>query len=258
MKHALASFTMLLIAILCAGMIAWAQVPMTGAGLGIPVASGGGVTGWCGAIPQTGLVNCWPFDSTYTTTSVATDPIGGKSATLTNVTLNGSGPSSNLNNAGVFNGTSSNGVTTLVNVPTATFSLVIWLNSPLVLNNRPIANCHTDSDNNGIKLTYFGSGEFLFYIGNGTSNKAAVSNVVTANTWNMFTWTYDGTTLTNYTGTSVGGTNTMAGPLTNCVTDIAFGYNPAYSGDWYSGKIAGVAIYNTSLSSGQVATINGL
>jgi hypothetical protein len=54
-----------------------------------------GVTGWCSKIPQSGLVNCWPFDSTYTTSSTATDPIGGKNATLTNVTLNGSGPSTN-------------------------------------------------------------------------------------------------------------------------------------------------------------------
>jgi hypothetical protein len=78
-------------------------------------AGGGAVTGWCAAIPQSGLVNCWPFDNTYTTSSLATDPVGGNSATLSNVTLAGSGPtgSPNLNNAGVFNGTNSTGVTSL-------------------------------------------------------------------------------------------------------------------------------------------------
>ena len=51
-------------------------------------------------------INCWPFDAAHTTTSVATDVVGGKNATLSNVTLLGSGPTTNLNNAGVFNGIS--------------------------------------------------------------------------------------------------------------------------------------------------------
>src|SRR5271155_1678842 len=76
-------------------------------GPGPRVSSGG--SGWCGLIPQSGLTNCWPFDTAHTTSSAATDLIAGSNLTLTSITLNGSGPSSNLNNAIDCNGTTSHG-----------------------------------------------------------------------------------------------------------------------------------------------------
>jgi concanavalin A-like lectin/glucanase superfamily protein len=217
--------------------------------------SGGG-GGWCSLIPQSGLVNCWPFDTANTTTSVATDVTGGKNATLTNVTLNGSGPSTNLNNAGVFNGSSSNGTTTLANVPTAAFSIVTWVKPTVVATGgRYMANCHTDADNNGIQLE--NSSTWVSFFGNGTTFAADSTNT-SSTAWAMVTWTYDGTTITSYLGSASQNTNTLTGPSTGCATNIAFGFNPAYSGDFFGGLIAGVAIYNRALTSGEVTTINGL
>jgi hypothetical protein len=221
------------------------------------VSGGGGVTGWCSLIPQGGLVNCWPFDSTYTTTSTATDPIGGKNATLTNVTLNGSGPSTNLNNAAVCNGTSSHGDTALSNLPTTAFSLVVWVNRAGAIGNRIMADDHTDSDFKGFQVRDNGGTVFLD-TGNGTTTTATDSNAITTNTWTMLTWTYSGTTVTPYTNTTAGTAGSFTGPIAAPTNNTSFCFNPAYSGDFYAGKLAGVAIYNRPLTSGEVATINGL
>jgi hypothetical protein len=234
---------------------AFAQLSMTGVGGAGDPAGGGGGSGWCSKIPQSGLVHCWPFDTANTSGSTATDTVGAKNATLTSVTLNGSGPSTNLNNAGVFNGTSSTGTTTLANVPTAAFSIVTWVKPTATgTGGRYMANCHTDSDNNGFQLE--NSSTWVADIGNGTTFAADSTNT-SSTAWGMVTWTYNGTTITAYLNAAAQNTSTLTGPLTGCATNIAFGFNPAYSGDFFGGLIAGVAIYNRALSSSEVTTING-
>lgn len=218
-------------------------------------------SGWCALIPQTGLANCWSFDTAHTTSSTATDSVGGQNATLNNVILNGSGPSTNLNNSAQFNGTSSTGPTTLVNLPTTAFSLVIHLDpSTLTGNPRPVANCHTDADNNGFQML-LASGFAYINIGNGTTfAQVNTPSALTVSAWNMVTYTWDGSTLTPYLGATAGGTSAFTGPIayTTCTTDFTFGWNPSYMNDLYSGGIAGVAVYTRAVTSGEVTTINGL
>jgi hypothetical protein len=216
-----------------------------------------GPSGWAGLIPQSGLVNAWPFDNTYTTSSVATDPIGGKNAALTSVTLNGSGPSTNLNNAGVFNGTSSTGLTALAGLQTAVFTVSIWLYTASALAKRPMA-----SDNPGTVgfdfIVYTGATS-SFVVGNGSTNANVGIANMSASSWTMLTITYDGTNFVAYqNGTSFGGGGTLTGLVTNSGNNVAFGFNPAYSGDYWPGKIAGVAIWNRALSSGEVSSVFAL
>jgi hypothetical protein len=46
--------------------------------------------------------------------------------------------------------------------------------------------------------------------------------------------------------------------MTNGVANLAFGFNPAYSGDFWAGMMTGVAIWNRALTSGEVASIAAL
>lgn len=71
-------------------------------------------------------------------------------------------------------------------------------------------------------------------------------------------WTYDGTSVKGYKNTMGGSSVAFTGPLAAGTNNISFCVNPAYNGDWYNGMIAGVAIYNRTLSSSEIATINGL
>lgn len=236
-----------------------AQMTLTGAG-GTPKPATSGISGWCGLISQSGLQNCWPFDTAHTTTAVATDVVGGENATLANVTLAGAGPGANLNNAGVFNGSSSIGATSLANLPAAAFTLVLWVKAGTT-GGRIMANDHTDEDNKGFQIIYSpGSpNNVTGNFGNGATNTNNAANPVPTNTWTMVSFTYDGTTVASYIGsTFVGNVGPMAGPIAAGTNNIAFGYNPAYSGDYFAGSIAGIAIWSRELSSAEISAIAGL
>jgi hypothetical protein len=68
----------LLLCCLLALTPASAQIALPFPGPGKAHSTGGGVTGWCSLVPQTGLTHCYPFDTTYTTTTLATDPVGAR------------------------------------------------------------------------------------------------------------------------------------------------------------------------------------
>lgn len=227
-------------------------------GPGTPASAGGG---WCSLIPQSGLVNCWPFDTANTTTSVATDVKGGNSFTLTSVTLNGSGPSTNLNNAGVFNGTSSHGnvISAFKQLPQPNSSLVIWVNPTSMGGKRVLATDNpSGGSNNGFQIYGNNSVAISAELGNGTTMAVANPGIVPTSSWTMLSYTYNGTTITPYLNSTAGTPVTLAGPATNGSTNLGVGYNPSYSGDFFPGMIAGIAIYNRVLSSSEVTAINGL
>ncbi len=252
---------------------AWAQIAVAQNVIGSGVVGdakphGGGASGWCGLVPQGGIVNCWPMDTANTSSVLATDTVGGKNATLNNITLNGSGPtgSPNLNNAIVCNGSTSHGDTpglaSSTSPPRSAFSVVYWIN-PTGLgasgNQRIIANDHTGgADNNGISWYYAVGGlDMVEFVGNGTTS-VNVAAPASTNTWTMMTVTYDGTTLTPYAGTTAGTPVTLAGPVATPTNALGFCYNPAYAGDFFGGMLAGIAVYNRALTSGEVTAINGL
>jgi hypothetical protein len=80
----------------------------------------------------------------------------------------------------------------------------------------------------------------------------------TANTRQMLRFTYDGTTITGYLNGVSAGTATLTGPITGCSTNIAFGVDPAYSGDFFPGSIAGTALWNRVLTGTEITTLAGL
>src|ERR1700688_377455 len=131
------------------------------------------MSGWASLIPQTGLVAAWPFDTANLTSGTATETVAGANATLTAVTLNGSGPNSLLNNAGIFNGTTSHGDTTLANIPTTLFTITFWVNAnaSMASGSRIIANDHTDADSKGFQIKADDTTvAWSVGIGNGTIN----------------------------------------------------------------------------------------
>jgi hypothetical protein len=216
------------------------------------------MSGWANLIPQTGLTNAWPWDTANTTSSTATDPIGSQNATLTSCTLNGSGPNALLNNAGVFNGTSSHG-DTAANIALSAFSLTTWfnLNAGIANGAREMADDHTDSDNKGFQILYTG-GNITFHLGNGTTF-TNLGQALATGAWHMVTYTYDGTTLLQYMdGVVSGTTGPLAGPVGTPTNNISFGFNPAYSGDFAAMMIAGTALYNRVLTGAEVTTIFNL
>lgn len=250
---------------LCLGVSQCLATSILLTGAGKQSSGGGGVTGWCSLIQQSGLTNCWPWDSTYTTTGTAQDPIGGKNATLTSVTLNGSGPGTHLNNAGVFNGTTSHGDTTGTTtlLTGSTWTLVMWTNFNIAgaSGNRLMANDHTDSDHNGFQVAKGSSNCVSSDIGNGTTDNGTTtaSNCPATTAWHCLAWTYSGGTLTPYLDGTAGTTAALTGPVTSGSNSMSFGFNPSYSGDFYNGMLAGVAIYgSTALTSGQVSTLCGI
>jgi hypothetical protein len=226
-------------------------------------AAGGGVTGWASLIPQSGLVAAWPFDSTYTTSTSVTDPIGGFNSTSVNAfSLNGSGPtgSPNLNNAGKLVGSSSSYVqTSLANIPGAACSVTMWLNTASPNAARQMANDNPGTTGFNIYNTSGVSVGAVFTNGTSTQTVNISSAGLSNNTWIMCTWTWDGTNITPYTNGSAGTTVGLTGTLANSSGhDIAFGFNPLYSGDYYTGLMAGAAVWNRALSSTEVSDVYSL
>lgn len=185
------------------------------------IPASGGVSGWAGLIPQSGLVNAWPFDSTYTTSSLATDPIGGKNATLTSVTLNGSGPGTNLNNAAVFTGsTPSGGLTSLTTYPTTALTVSLWVkpNSGMGGNARPIAVGNPGSQGWDLYLNLGSSSYWVFGNGSGATLVGAQKNL-TAGSWIMLTATFSGSTITTYGNGSSYSSGSFTGPISPSTDD---------------------------------------
>lgn len=261
---------LLSLALFCLGgfLVAHAQETVIGSGVYGTFKSSGGLTGWCSLVPaQANLTHCWPWDSTYTTSSTAQDPVGGSNATLTSVTLAGSGPSIHLNNSGVFNGTSSIGATSLAQGLTGTtWTLNIWtmITTNVTGNQRAMANCcpACGGPADGWEFEqppYNGTG--VIDLGNGTNDvSVAVGVAPTVSTWYMYTITYSNGAVTTYLNGSSNssGTLTGGGSLGACSFNVAFGYNPSFSGGYFPGNLAGVAMWNTVLSGPQIATLHGL
>lgn len=252
---------------------AHAQLSLTGAGRGTPGGSAGDT--WCNLVNAViPLTHCIPFDNASTTfcptnssgasCGTANDVIGAKNASLQNVVALGSGPSTNLNNAGIFNSANTTLGAFTVNslLPSSgPFTLIMYLQVPNSNGNRMFANDNTDSDNAGFQVWMPGDATVGLEIGNGTTKCAASKGGgQTTTAFAMDSFTYDGsTTLTPYVGSTAGSTTpcTITSISAGSATDAAIGYNPAYGADYFTGYIGAIAISATAATSGNISTING-
>jgi hypothetical protein len=227
---------------------------------------GGGVTGWASLIPQSGLLHAWPFDNTYSTTSTVSDPIGSSNASMSNFTLQGSGPTTHLNNAGLFNGTSSIGVCSGSLLTSEPFTLNAWVWAISTAVNAILLGNTVDASNNGVSITSFFGNFAQAQAGNGTTNASATQSDGGTNwngnaAWNMITFTWDGTTLWNYpngnASTNLFFSTALAGPMGAPTLNWTFGAD-ATGANFLDGKLAGVAIWNRVLSSTEIAAVFAL
>jgi hypothetical protein len=259
--------SLLAVLLFCAGLFCLAQAPSRAAGW-LPLVKGSGGTEWCGLIPAQGnLLNCWPYDTAHSTSSTVTDVTGGKNASMSNFSLNGSGPtgSPNLNNAGSFNGSSTIGTTSLPGLPlTGPYTLAMWIKTagtsgfPVPMTN----DANTTASNNGFQVrlnTGSTSAPDLFTgYGSGFNTVGYNGGNYTAGSWNLLVWTFDGsTTMIPYVNATSNGSFTINGSFTSGSTNVTFGYAPGYGG-YYNGLLAGVGIWNVVLTSTQITTLNGL
>jgi hypothetical protein len=132
------------------------------------------------------------------------------------------------------------------------FWAVLWFNTTsgfVPFGNRLLANGHTDSDNTGIQVAFNGSANALVWnLATTVSGTPTVTNITTSptttfsgGTWFMLSMTYNGSQACIKLNA---GTQTCAAATGNMIVaakNLALGYNPVYSGDYFNGKISNAA-----------------
>ena len=218
--------------------------------------------------------------ASFTTTVIGNAPVAewlvGPNAGITGTTV--ADASGNGNTATVVNGplsfpaagASFTGDTQYIDAPTPTvnyaaFTVLVWFNASTFTSidggfgaSRLVANSHTYADNKGFDLAInSGDGGGTFDVGNGTaSTRVGWTQTLTAGSWYCYVGVYDGATAKVYVnGTQVGSMAFAGGALAaGTGPDINIARNGVYNGDYYSGTLYRVRIYNQALSAGQVVS----
>ena len=71
----------------------------------------------------------------------------------------------------------------------------------------------------------------------------------------MLVSTYDEATIRIYLGGVLVGSQAFAGAMVAGGTNVAIGFDPAYSGDYVHGSIGEVAVFPRALSAAQIAAL---
>jgi hypothetical protein len=122
-------------------------------------------------------------------------------------------------------------------------------------------NDNTVSTNKGVESFLNSGSSSSGFFGNGTANAAGTfSNSLTTGTWAFLGVTYDGTNIQGYlNGSAFGAAGSLTGPISAGANNFGIGFNPASGGSAFiAANLAGFAIYNRALTSGEMSTINGL
>lgn len=170
-----------------------------------------------------------------------------------------SGPTSYLDWAVYLNGS------TYLTAPSALspagwtgITVAAWMLFPSAPSDNPriVCNAHTDQDHTGFQLMVSsGLGSGFFDIGNGSANVAANwSTALTAGTWYFYvgTWSSAANTVTAYFNGQVAATGSGGGTIAASAYPVTVGRNPAYNGDYVTGYVTGVALYDKALTQGQI------
>lgn len=174
------------------------------------------------------------------------------------VTLNQQGPWSG-STAMAFNG--SNGSVVIPTYPNvSTLTVELWAKQTASTGDNPrfIANGHPDNSNNGFELmvglvgTTPGTG---FAVGNGTTYEAAIDTSLadlTLGEWYYLVGTYDGAAVRLFINGQLKATTSAALGNLTANHEVGIAYNPSYSGDYLTGSVAKVAVYERVLTPSRI------
>jgi|GEM_PF-2094038 len=229
------------------------------------VASSGAVA-YDNQVVADGAVDFWPLDDASGASSATNVVNSSQAGTVgSGVTLGQPGPVP-PQTAAAFNGKGDIG--TPANPSSSSgFSVVVWYNleGKLPTNNpRLVANSHVDGNGGGgFELFVVGVGGNNWVVGSvcwsvgqtphGTGGGTLCTGQVSTSGWHMLAATWTGSTLAVYQDGALVGTLAYSGSLAPGPEDVALGYDPDYSSDYYTGDMADVALFTSALSAAQVA-----
>jgi chitodextrinase len=200
---------------------------------------------------QPGLVAAYAFnEGSGTTTADASG--GGNTGTLSNATWTSAGK---YGAALSFNGT-----TARVNIPNAAslqlttgMTLEAWV-KPSTVSNKWRDVIYKGNDNYYLEATSnkssrpAGGGTF----GGGNANAFGTA-ALTANAWAFLTLTYDGANLRLYVNGTLAGTQAKSGSIATSTNQLQIG-SDSLNGQFFSGVIDEVRVYNIALSAAAIQT----
>lgn len=111
----------------------------------------------------------------------------------------------------------------------------------------------------GYDISVDNTNQLQFGLGDGTANTYVFcgANSVPTNTWTHFvcTWSNGGVLTVYRNGVSLAVSSTFAGPIAYATGDLYFGRNSLAAGNYFTGYLDEVRIYNVGVTSGQALTM---
>ena len=122
-------------------------------------------------------------------------------------------------------------------------------------NPRVVCNAHTDTNHNGFQLMFnSGLGSGFFDIGNGSNVAANWSTSHATGTWYFYcgAWSSTSGVVAAYFNGQTAATGSGTGTIQSSSYPVTIGRNPVYNGDYVTGYVSGVAIYDYALTQQQI------
>ncbi len=153
----------------------------------------------------------------------------------------------------VFNGTGSNVVVTGNLVINGPFAVSAWVN-PSASSGREVIAGKQNTFRLGLGWNGNSEGDFYAYVGGTLLGPVSTPYPLDYNQWSMLTGVYNGTYLTLYEDGVPVNTIAASGSIATNSNPLVIGASETsgYSSNSFSGSIAGIQVYNTSLTSAQV------
>ncbi|MGI8685664.1 MAG: LamG domain-containing protein, partial [Acidimicrobiales bacterium] len=200
-----------------------------------------------------GLVGAWSFDEGAGT--VVGDASGkANHGSLSNATWNASGK---YGGAVSFNGTNAS-----VLVPDAAtldlttgMTIEAWVNPSAAMGNswRTVVLKEQPGDQVYSLYANGAAGRPTGEVFTNNAKSVAGTASVAANTWTHLATTYDGANLRLYVNGVLVKTAALTGSIKTSASPLRFGGNASW-GEWFSGRIDDVRIYNQALTAAQIQT----
>jgi hypothetical protein len=177
---------------------------------------------------------------------------------MSGVTFGKTGPTgTGADTAALFNGISGHISTSFQPSGTA-FSLTVALNMKKPSGSELLVSS-SDERYTGIEILIDANGNYHVKVGNGTTMVNFMgATVVADSTWHFITFTYNGSIVRSYVdyNSTVDGSAVLSGSILSNLFSIVLGtYAPAPGTFNFSGTMAQVAIFNTVLTTAQLAAL---